>query len=390
MKLRSRSFIKYIALALVLVTLSLSAVSCAARPLAQTKLAGTEVGNVGKYSVEYEELYFLAHNYCEAIKDDYKNDPEGLEKAVWEYVEQNITTNYAILALCEKEGLAYDERELSKDVKKQIELTIDSAFGGSRSEYLKSQRAEGLTDHYVRFITGVDILYGQLKTKYLENGTVPNTDYALTDYIMNNFVHTWHVAILVDEGDDRDKELAKAEDILSKLDSGSSVYDLIKAGYSEDLTPDPSSAYYGHYFPKGIMNEDYERAAFSLKVGEYSNIVTTTAQNNSGQYVECFYIIERLPNNETEIKGNFDALCENVSSALVAEKMEEIKATLVFEENDFARSLDITALESVRNGADYQLILTVSLSVLGCAAILAAIIIIRRIRIKRFHSSIKK
>lgn len=390
MKINSKFALRALALMLALLILLPAAVSCTARPLAQTKLAGTEVGKVGDYSVAYEEFYFLAHNYYEAVKNDYKDDKAALKNAVWEYVEENITSNYAILTLCEQEGIPFDEKELKKEVKKQIELVIESSFDGKRTEYLRSQRAAGLTDHYVRFVTGVDILYSRLETKYLENGTVPNTEYSLKNYIMKNFAHTWHVAILVDDGDDREEELKKANDALAKLDAGSSIYDLIKQGYSEDLTPDPSSAYYGHYFPKGVMNENYERAALSLKEGEHSGIVTDTAQNANGQYVECFYIIERLPNNEKEIEGNFEALCDEVSSAIVADKMEEVKKTLTFEENEFARSLDVTALEAARDGADYQLILSIVGTVIVCAAAVAAFILIRKIRTKRFHQSIKK
>ena len=390
MKINSKSFIKCLSLALALVMLLPAAISCTARPLAQTKLAGTEVGKVGKYSVEYEEFYLLAHNYYEAVKDDYKDDSEALKKAVWKYVEENITSNYAVLTLCEKEGISYDEKELKKEVKAQIEIVIEKNFDGSRKDYLKSQRAAGLTDHYVRFATGVDILYGRLETKYLENGTVPNNESALKDYIMKNFAHTWHIAILVEDGDDREEEWKKAEEALAKLDAGSSVYDLIKQGYSEDLSPDPSSAYYGHYFPKGVMDENYEQAAFVLNPGEHSNIVVAHAQNSMGQYVECFYVIERLPNEEKEIMSNFEALCDEVSSAIVAEKKEEVEKTLSFEENDFARSLDVTRLEAVKDGADYQLILTVVAAILGCAALAVAFILIRKYRTKRFHKSIKK
>ena len=52
-------------------------VSCNGRPLAQTSLAGKEVGTIGKYSVQYEELYYLASNYHNAYKSKYANDPEG-------------------------------------------------------------------------------------------------------------------------------------------------------------------------------------------------------------------------------------------------------------------------------------------------------------------------
>ena len=106
----SKTLIRTLSISLIVILLIPCLASCKARPMAQTKLAKTEVGKVGEYSVLYEELYFLASSYCDAVKSQYKNDPEGLEAAVWEYVEENIVANYAILELCASEGLVYNER----------------------------------------------------------------------------------------------------------------------------------------------------------------------------------------------------------------------------------------------------------------------------------------
>ena len=126
----------------------------------------------------------------------------------------------------------------------------------------------------------------------------------------------------------------------------------------------------------GAPNSDPDEALAALK--------------ENGKYVECFYIIERLPNKKSEIEGNFNALCDDVASSIVAEKMEDVRSSLTFEENDFAKSLDVTALEQAKDGADYLLILGIALGILACAATVAAVITIRKIRTKRFHNSLKK
>jgi hypothetical protein len=394
MKINSKFVLRALALMLAILILLPAAVSCTARPLAQTKLAGTEVGKVGDYSVAYEEFYFLAHNYYEAVKNDYKDDKAALKNAVWEYVEENITSNYAILTLCEQEGIPFDEKELKKEVKKQIELVIESSFDGKRTEYLRSQRAAGLTDHYVRFVTGVDILYSRLETKYLENGTVPNTEYSLKNYIMKNFAHTWHIAVFVNEGETREENLAKIEEAQKLLDDGTySMYNLIGSKYNEDVTPDYLSDAYGYYFPRGIMDEKYEDAAFSMAVGDNA-IVETRAQNSKGEYVDCFYLIEKLSTtseaSKVEIENNLGTLTDYVGDAIINDKKEAIQATLSFEPNDFAKSLDVSNLEPVKNGADYQLIIAIVCTVVAVAAVAVAIILIRRARTRRFQSLIKK
>ena len=50
---------KIISLILVLIIIAASMLSCSARPLAQSKLAKTVVGNVGSHEIYYEELYFF-------------------------------------------------------------------------------------------------------------------------------------------------------------------------------------------------------------------------------------------------------------------------------------------------------------------------------------------
>ncbi len=381
--------LKLIALTVIILTILPFALSCKARPLSHTKLAKTEVGSVGEYSVLYEELYFLASNYTEAMRDDYKDDPEGLRAAVWEKVNQNITSNYAILKLCETEGLIYDEDELRKDVENAVKLQIETDFDGSRSDYFASQKAAGLTDHYVRFVTGVDILYNRLDIEYKSSGIVPNTDAEITDYIKKNFVHTWHIAIFVNDDSEYDAKLAKAKEALAFLEESKSMYELIKSKYNEDLSPGSLRDAYGSYFPKGVMDKEYEEAAFALNVNRHSQIVEGMGENNNGQYVKCFYIIERLPMDDTEIENNFNDLSDMVSSSIVAERMESVKATLEFVPNEYAKSLDITDLEAPKNGVDYILIIGISIGVVCVIAAVAAFIVIRNIKTKKFHKQNK-
>ena len=388
------SIIKVLTISIALLMLLLSLCSCKGRPLAATSLSKTEVGKVGEYTVYYDELYFLASNYASGLKDDYKDDPEGLKAAVWKSVNENITENYAILKLCEIEGIVYDEKELKEDIETAITLDIENEFDGSRSDYFKSQSEVGLTDHYVRFVTGVNLRYGKLGTQFHDNGTIPNSDEELIAYIQNNFAHTWHIAVFVNEGETREENLAKLEEAQKLLNDGTyTMYKLIGSKYNEDVTPDYLSDAYGYYFPKGIMDEKYENAAFSMKVGD-NVIVESRAQNGKGEYVDCFYLIEKLSTtseaSKVEIENNLRTLSDYVGDSIINDKKEAVQATLSFEPNDFAKSLDISNLEPVKNGADYQLIITIVCTVVVVATAAVAIVLTRRARTRRFQSLIKK
>ena len=386
--------VKYIALVCAALMLMLSLCACKARPLATTKLAKTEVGKVGNHTVYYDELYFLASNYARGLKSDYEGDAEGYKAAVWDAVNKNITENYAILDLCEKEDLVYDEKELKDDIRASVELDIKAEYDGSRNDYFESQEEAGLTDRYVRFMTEVSLRYSKLATQYRETGVIPSENEELISYIQNNFAHTWHIAVFVNEGETREENLSKLKEAQALLNGEDySMYDLIGSKYNEDVTPDYLSDAYGYYFPKGVMDEKYEEAAFSMRVGE-NIIVESMANNTKGEYVECFYLIEKLPttndDSKAEIEKNLRTLSDYVGDAIINEKKEAIKSTLSFTPNEYAKSLDITALEPVENGIDYQMIIVLVCSVLALAAIVVAIILIRKAKTRRFQSIVKK
>lgn len=388
----NRSVKRYISLLLATLILSVSLVSCKGRPLAQGKLAKTEVGTVGGYTVLYEELYFLAYNYTKGLKDSYTDDA-ALDAAIWDAVNENITENYAILELCKQEGIIYDEKALRDDVSSAIEIDIEAEYDGSRSDYFESQLSVGLTDHYVRFITGINIIYGQLATEYKKNGTIPSSADVLVPYIQENFAHTWHIAVFINDESEREEKLAKIEEARKQLESGTSMYKLIGSQYNEDVTSDYLSDAYGYYFPRGIMDEKYEETAFNLKVGDHA-IVESRAENGNGETVPCLYLIERLSTTDEasklEIEKNLQTLSSSLSDAIINDKKEAVRNELSFIPNDYAKSLDISELEPVRNGADYQMIIFTSLSIVFCALVITAIILINRARTKQFQKSIKK
>ena len=383
--------IKALALVLVAMMLATTLSACAGRPLAQTKLARTEVGRVGDHTVLYEELYFLATNYKKSHEDSYKDDPEGLRKAIWDDINENITENYAILELCKTEGLEYDESKLRSDVSDSIALDIEASFGGSRKEYFDSQREFGLTDHYVRFITGVSLLYSEYAAKANNGELIPATDAERVKYVQDNFAHTWHIAVFVNEGEDRAEKLEKIKAAQKLLEGGESMYELIGSEYNEDVTPEYLADTYGYYFPRGIMDEKYEEAAFEMNVGDH-RIVESYADNAYGQRVECFYLIEKLSTTtdaaKVEIEKNIATLSQMMSDAAINQKKEDIKKTLSFEPNDFAKSLDVLALEPAENGADYQVILAVTIAAVLCIALAVTVVTVRRARMKKFQNSI--
>ena len=382
--------IRFLSFFLIIIILSLSLFSCGARPLAQSKLAGTKVGKVGSHDVYYEELYCLANSYLPVAKANHGEDSVAVKEAVWDYVKENIPINYAILDLCAAEGIEYNEKALQGEINNAIEIEIEASFDGDRDAYLNSQLEEGITDHYYRFCLGIDAIYKKLAEKYQEEGKIPTSDEDVIKYVKENFVHTWHIAVYVDKNDDRDTEYAKILEAKRLLDSGNSMYKLFGSAYNENIAYESLVNTDGYYFPKGIMEKDYEAAAFSLKNnGDRTDIITSRAKSpTSGSYVECFYIIEKLPIKDTEINDNFNYLSDMIRETVVTDGLNDHLEKLSFEPNEYALSLDLTALEAPTNGADYQVIIIVTASIASIALIICGIFIFRHVRAKRFKKAL--
>ena len=143
---------KIISLALVLIIILTSLLSCSARPLAQSKLAKKVVGTVGSHDVYYEELYFLANGYKNVAKENHGDDSEALNKAILDYVSENIIENYAVLDLCAAEGLEYNERKLrssSFGARSEIQVLLRKRKPRGRNKgAFENQEADSFIWHY--------------------------------------------------------------------------------------------------------------------------------------------------------------------------------------------------------------------------------------------------
>lgn len=365
----------------VLLVLSLLT-GCKSRAVPASKEAVRPVGTVDGKDITYEELYFLAASYSEALKVRYGEGTEEYRAALDRMVRENIVTNPAILRLCEDMGLSYDEKELSDEVQSYVDNLIDTEFGGKRSAYLDNLQQNGLTDHYLRYTTGVDTLYGRLSTLYIQNRIFPENEAAYRAYIKENFIRTWHIAIFNDPGESKEDNYRKAQEALEKLENGSAdMYKLIGSTYNEDLMLTTTN---GYYFAKGTMDEDYEAAAFALEINGISPIVEARGENNNGQSVDCYYIIQRLELEDSYIDSHFDELTQKCQNAILYNRLSDMKSSLHFEPNDYYNSLDLTNLSAPAKGVDVPLILMwVGIVVAVGAAAVVTVLLIRRRKKKK-------
>lgn len=357
------SILKKILLIGISALLCLSLVGCKVHKLTPESLAVTPVGTVGGYEVTYDELYFLANSYYN----------EGItEDELRELVYSNIRTHYAILSIAEEYGLDINSKELDGRVDDYVNSIADELGGASAYKTFLKESAS--TDNFTRFTIRCNLLYEDLPLALAQAGKLLIDEDDVCDYIVNNFVRTHHFMVANNEGDDPAANLAVMEKALKDLRAeDTTVYKLIGGKYNEDVYPGN-----GYTFGRGSMEQAYEDAAFALEVGEVSNIVTAMGRLASGEYVECYYIIERLDLTKEFVKENYEDLELQYSGSVAAQMVEDKKNELSFTPNEFGASLKLTDLDPVGPGTDVFLI--VSLCVWALVAVIAvvAFILIRR------------
>lgn len=368
--------IKATALCLLLTMALPLLASCKSRAIPADKLALTPVGTVDGRVVYYEEIYFLAKNYLPTLAKKHGEGTDALRAALDEAVRENVVANYAMLRLCENEGLVYDEsdKELTAAAQDYVDTLIQGEFEGKRGNYRDGIVEIGMTDHYLRFNAKVDALYAKLPMLYAERGALPTTDDAIRAYVKNHFARTWHVAVLVEDGESYVENRAKAEKALEQLRSGKTMYQMIGSKYNEDFSLTTTD---GYYFPKGSMDKAYEDATFALTVGQTSDVVESTGiSNKTGNIVPCFYIIERLPIDDEYVTSHLTALSDQCTDAMIATKLADVEKTLTFTPNEFYGTLDLANLEAPGDGVDVPLILTIGGIVLGVAALATGVVLL--------------
>lgn len=379
--------IKLTAIALLLVCM-LSLASCKSHPIKTARDGLAAVGTVGDYDITYEELFFLAHNYRETLDAEYGDDASTSDKmitvsddngeeravklsdyyyeALSDLIFENITANYAVLALAEKEGISLEDEDIQEKIQNELDIYISSEFGGKRRAYKKYLDEYHMTDNYVRFSIGVDVLYSRLTTEYLNSGEIVTEEDAIREIINEEFILTRHVMLINDKETDYDTACY----VLDKIRSGeSTVYDMIGSKYNKDFGDTGN----GYYFTKGTMDKAYEDAAFALEIGEVSDIVTAMGKDGYGNRVPCYYIIQRFELDQEYINKNFDKLESEYINSVVYEKMDTEQASLEFIPNDYYNSLSLLNLKAPRQTDTFNA-LVVGLVVVGIAIVVGGIV----------------
>ena len=169
----------------LLVLSALLLVSCKVKPIESTEEQLRAVGTVGEREVRYEELRFMVMTCKKSLDEVYGEgglSDEEYEAKLWEYVNETLTYNCAVLNMCEEVGIYADNVRLTNAVQQKAE-ELAATLGGF-SKYKKYLKQNYLTDSVFRHITCVDLMQSELFYVYVDDfGLIESDVDAIYDVI---------------------------------------------------------------------------------------------------------------------------------------------------------------------------------------------------------------
>lgn len=218
-----------------------------------------------------------------------------------------------------------DDEEIEKQVEEQI-------------DYLKAQYADNWEDTIKSAgYESEDDIKDEIRLSYQRDKAVKNyVKENITDNEINNYYKDEYKGsisakhILIATSDERNEEQAKkeAEEIIKRLDKGEDFSEIAKEK-SDDTGSKDNGGDLG-YFGKGEMVQEFEDAAYSLKVNEYTKEPVKTTYG--------YHIILKTGEKEKE---ELKKVKDTIIDKLVEKKLADDK------------TLGVTALENIRK--DYGL-----------------------------------
>ena len=112
---------------------------------------------------------------------------------------------------------------------------------------------------------------------------------------------------------------------------------------------------------------------------EISDVFTAIGESNNGKQVECYYVIQRLPMDNSYIASHLSELEDDYYASIIAPMLDAETENLEFEANSKYKEYDLLNLEAPTDGTlTVVIIVCVIVSVLVIAATVTFIIIKRK------------
>ena len=322
----------------VLLVSALAVTSCADAyaPIESTENELRVVARVGDNEVFYDELRFLAvttKNAITASKGVNWDDPveaeeyrDELETMVW----GNLLYNYGIYGMFDEAYGNYGS--VDEALADEIKSIVDEL--GGREKYIEYLEGNALTDRLLRFNIKADLCELELISYYSQITGEIDTSYArLGEFLYSEdsgaeLIRVLHICVSGETEGAYDLLL----DLRGRIVQGADAFALAEQ-YGKDYSEIGEN---GDYITRGEYHTDYETAAFSLVVGELSDILCIESD---------YYLIYRLEKDMNYINDNYDALYQKYLYTEFDKIADAYISKLGLEKTELGKSLDLVAIK---------------------------------------------
>lgn len=283
-----------------------------------------------KYKVPYElyRAFFLQYKSLVDGGDESVwtgADKEKYEKTLDDMIYKSLSEIYAVFHLCEKADINVYSRKFDKEVTASIEAIIDGSsisggFDGDFDKYLLSLKEmnhnystaeimiryqlarQSLIEYYIG-TTDIDI-----STTDVKDGEIKYTKNDVRAFYFDE--NQSRCIIRIDFPSHLTKEAAEAKrnDIAATVATPGVTLSQIEIKIANSTTANPESEVMGIYTNDASYYSELTSVAFSLKVGELSEIFEMSTNDFSG-----YTALYRLPTSEEYFAANY----ENIAVSFV-------------------------------------------------------------------------
>ena len=281
--------------------------------------------------------YFFLNYKAEYSKEEIAADPDAVYKKIEDDTIESIQGLYAVLKMCEDKGISINDDE----IKSQVSETIDSIKqqyineendkSGERG-YKQDLAANFMTDSVLRFLVSVDLCETALYDALTEEGGDMSEDEETVRGILfgDEYIRVVQIYINAENGESYETNKKTAETVLAKAKSGVD-FDTLIGNYSNDYTMTTD----GYYICHGFMAEEFEDVAYSLEIGEVSEIL---------ELDDGFHIIKRLQKEDEYLEDNYENLRDRYLSCVFYKKLDAVALTIDITKGEKYADIDFSLI----------------------------------------------
>ena len=385
MKIKKTVRLCAILLALVMAA---SLCGCSSGTLRPSTRADKVVARAGDIEITYDSLYFVTMTRIQELKNVYGEDAlsDPQRKAELKtFVQENLLTRAeALIAIGEDYGFDIEKGDIASDVQTELDSMINQSFGADRDTYVEGLNAMYMTERYLRAYLAVEHYLGAaIVNEMLMRGEIDDSDDAAWQVINgDDFLHTVHVFIDRGNGKTDAENRANAEALQAKI-AAKTTSEERYAEMRKALGSAYNNDYYdllgnGYYFTRGETEKAYEDAAFALNEYQVSSVVES---------FDGYYIIMRLPKDETYVNDHFQQLKEKTYYVKLNTMVDQRLASMSLEMTSYGESLDLLNLPPIdADGGQGAYIASIVITAVLCGGALVVLIYV----VSKKRKSLKK